>query len=235
MGKPILDKIRTFTDKPVTTIINTHTHGYHVSGNVEFPSTVEVVVQENTKSNMERMERRDPRPTETRESLDILKTNNHTGMPTRTFKDAMSIAGGPISSICIISASGTRMAIWWSSPLCASCTRATSSPEDLPNIDLVNGGSGLEWGNTLAKAHSGIKYVDAIITGHSTLMSMQDLKEHSDFLREFASAVREAKKNREDRGRRRQNMDHPCEYKNYPSPRPEQLRTPVQTIYDELK
>ena len=40
-GKPILDKIRTFTDKPVTTIINTHTHGDHVSGNVEFPSTVE--------------------------------------------------------------------------------------------------------------------------------------------------------------------------------------------------
>ena len=37
-GQPLLDKIRSVTDKPVTTIINTHTHGDHVSGNVEFPA-----------------------------------------------------------------------------------------------------------------------------------------------------------------------------------------------------
>ena len=54
-GQPILDKIKELTDKPVTTIINTHTHGDHVSGNVEFPATVDVVVQENTKANMEKM------------------------------------------------------------------------------------------------------------------------------------------------------------------------------------
>ena len=34
-GQPILDKIKTLTTKPVTTLINTHTHGDHVSGNVE--------------------------------------------------------------------------------------------------------------------------------------------------------------------------------------------------------
>lgn len=38
-GKPILDKIRELTPKPVTILINTHTHGDHVSGNVEFPAT----------------------------------------------------------------------------------------------------------------------------------------------------------------------------------------------------
>ena len=42
-GQPLLDKIKTVTDKPITMIINTHTHGDHVSGNVEFPATVEVV------------------------------------------------------------------------------------------------------------------------------------------------------------------------------------------------
>ena len=47
-GQPILDKIKELSPKPVTTIINTHTHGDHVSGNVEFPATVEVIVQENT-------------------------------------------------------------------------------------------------------------------------------------------------------------------------------------------
>jgi glyoxylase-like metal-dependent hydrolase (beta-lactamase superfamily II) len=38
-GQPLLEKIKTLTDKPVTMIINTHTHGDHVSGNVEFPAT----------------------------------------------------------------------------------------------------------------------------------------------------------------------------------------------------
>src|SRR5262245_44453550 len=51
-GQPILDKIKALTSKPITTIINTHTHGDHVSGNVDFPATVDVVTQENTKANM---------------------------------------------------------------------------------------------------------------------------------------------------------------------------------------
>src|SRR3954462_1247066 len=54
-GRPILDAVRTLTSKPVTTIINTHTHGDHVSGNVEFPASVEVIVQENTAANMQEM------------------------------------------------------------------------------------------------------------------------------------------------------------------------------------
>ena len=55
-GQPILDKIKELTPKPVTVLINTHTHGDHVSGNVEFPATVDIVVQENTKVNMEKMD-----------------------------------------------------------------------------------------------------------------------------------------------------------------------------------
>ena len=55
LGKPILDKIKELTPKPITLLINTHTHGYYVSGNLYFPATVDVVVQENTKANMEKM------------------------------------------------------------------------------------------------------------------------------------------------------------------------------------
>ena len=54
-GQPILTKIKQLTQKPITTIINTHTHGDHVSGNVEFPATVDVVVHDNTKVNMGKM------------------------------------------------------------------------------------------------------------------------------------------------------------------------------------
>src|SRR5687767_400037 len=34
-GQPILQKLKTLTDKPVTTIVNTHTHFDHVNGNAE--------------------------------------------------------------------------------------------------------------------------------------------------------------------------------------------------------
>ena len=51
-GQPLLEAIKKITDKPVTMIINTHTHGDHVSGNVEFPATVDIVTQENTAANM---------------------------------------------------------------------------------------------------------------------------------------------------------------------------------------
>src|ERR671931_1326075 len=54
-GQPILDKIKELTPKPITTLINTHTHGDHVSGNVEFPATVDVIVHENTAANMQEM------------------------------------------------------------------------------------------------------------------------------------------------------------------------------------
>ena len=38
-GQPLLDKIKTVSDKPMTTVINTHTHYDHVSGNVAMPAT----------------------------------------------------------------------------------------------------------------------------------------------------------------------------------------------------
>ena len=47
-GQPLLDKIKTLSDKPITTIINTHTHYDHVSGNVVVPATVEIIAHENT-------------------------------------------------------------------------------------------------------------------------------------------------------------------------------------------
>src|SRR5262245_10217289 len=91
-GRPILDKIKELTDKPVTTIINTHTHGDHVSGNVEFPATVEVIVQENTAANMKKMT--GPGSTAEKPGPAIFETNGGRGLPKRTFKDRMTIGNG---------------------------------------------------------------------------------------------------------------------------------------------
>ena len=47
-GEPILAQINALTSNPVTTLIDTHSHADHVSGNVAFPTTVEFVTHETT-------------------------------------------------------------------------------------------------------------------------------------------------------------------------------------------
>ena len=42
-GQAILDQLKTVTDKPVTHIINTHTHGDHTGSNDFFPASVDIV------------------------------------------------------------------------------------------------------------------------------------------------------------------------------------------------
>ena len=54
-GAAIIDELKEITDKPVTMIVNTHTHFDHVGGNTEFPATVDIVAHENTASLMKEM------------------------------------------------------------------------------------------------------------------------------------------------------------------------------------
>ena len=48
-GQVLLDKIHGVTNKPITTIINTHTHGDHTGSNEAFGASVDFVAHENTK------------------------------------------------------------------------------------------------------------------------------------------------------------------------------------------
>src|SRR5436190_14397869 len=54
-GQAILDQVKKVTDKPITYIVNTHTHGDHTGSNQFFPATVEIITQENTDANMKKM------------------------------------------------------------------------------------------------------------------------------------------------------------------------------------
>src|SRR6185437_8865680 len=93
-GQPILDKIKTLTDKPVTTLINTHTHGDHVSGNVEFPASVDIVVQENTAANMKKMIPNSTAADQKVPAKTIFDEHNGQGLPKHTFKDKMTLFKG---------------------------------------------------------------------------------------------------------------------------------------------
>jgi len=53
-GQDIIDAVGELTDKPITHVINTHTHFDHSGGNIELPDTVSFVVHENTLAQMSR-------------------------------------------------------------------------------------------------------------------------------------------------------------------------------------
>src|SRR5262249_38343672 len=55
-GSRILEQVKSVTARPVTMIVNTHTHGDHTGSNGELPRSVQIVAHENTKTNMARME-----------------------------------------------------------------------------------------------------------------------------------------------------------------------------------
>ena len=90
-GQPLLEQIKALTSNPVTTLINTHSHHDHVSGNVAFPTTVEFVAHETTKANMEVMRAYSGR---TEPPANVFAETNGHGLPTRTFRDRMSLGRG---------------------------------------------------------------------------------------------------------------------------------------------
>jgi glyoxylase-like metal-dependent hydrolase (beta-lactamase superfamily II) len=189
-GQPIIDAIKDLTPKPVTTIINTHTHGDHVSGNVEFPATVDIIVQDNTRANMAKMMSppgmgsASPAPT-------IFDRHNGAGMPKRTFSDRMTIGGGADEiDLYYFGRGHTNGDAWVVFPALRFVHSGDIfAGKGLPILDTNNGGSGLEIGDSLARAHDGIKNVDAIITGHSTVMTWADLAEYAQFNKDFAASV----------------------------------------------
>ena len=173
-GQPILDKIKELSTKPVTVLINTHTHGDHVSGNVEFPASVDVVAHANTKTNMEKMK--------------IFAENANRGMVKRTFADRMTIGKGADQiDLYYFGPGHTNGDAWVVFPALRTMHAGDIfGNKGLPLIDGTNGGSVLHLPATLQKAHSGIKGVETIINGHMpTQTTWADLKMFADLNQEF--------------------------------------------------
>ena len=232
-GQPILDKIKELTNKPVTTLINTHTHGDHVSGNVEFPATVDIVVQENTKANMEKMVAPTGFPPAT---TNIFKENNGKGMPKRTFKDRMTLGKGSDEiDLYYFGRGHTNGDAWIVFPSLRTVHAGDIfAGKNVPLLDANNGGSGIAIVDSLQKAYDTVKNVDTIITGHSTQMTWADLKEYIEFNREFLGDVRAAKKAGKTIDEVATTWKIPPKYVGYAAPQANRLKGNVQVIYDEL-
>ena len=184
-GQPVIDAIGTFTDEPVMTIINTHTHGDHTSGNVEFPATVEIVAQANTKTNMTK--ETGPRD----ERNDIFKGDNARFLPKRTFTDRMSLGeGADRIDLYYFGRGHTDGDAWIVFPALRVMQAGDSfSGKNPPYLDARNGASSLDYPETLARAVKTIGDVDLVISGHAGVMTWEDLRAYADFNRELLGAV----------------------------------------------
>lgn len=238
-GQPILDKIKELTPKPVVRIINTHTHGDHVSGNVEFPANVEVVTQENTAANMKKMapvtglsQPGAPAPP------NIFDQNGGRGLPKRTFKDRMTLGSGADRiELYYFGRGHTNGDAWVLFPaLRVVHAGDIFSGKNLPILDANNGGSGVDIGDSLTKAAAGIgNQVDSIITGHSTVMTVADLREYAQFNKDFLADMRQAKSSGKSVDDVVKSWKMPAKYTGYAPVQEQRLRSNAQVIFDELK
>jgi cyclase len=179
----------------VTTLINTHTHGDHVSGNVAFPATVDIVVQANTAENMKKMIPNSTAADQTVPKQTIFQENGGKGLPKRTFKDKMTLGKGADEVDLFYFGRGhTNGDAWVLFPAIRVLHAADIfSGKNIPLLDANNGGSAVEIGNSLDKAANTLngKY-DTIVTGHANEMTPADLKEYAQFNRDFVAEVKAA-------------------------------------------
>jgi cyclase len=231
-GPEIIAQVKSVTDKPVTMIINTHTHFDHSGSNTEFPATVEFVAHENTRANM-------AQPTcPPVTHCEAFKGENEKYLPKRTFKDRMSLLSGKDRIDLYYFGRGHTNGDTW---VVFPGVRAMHSGDmfqrkNMPFVDAMsNSGNALEFSHTLKGAASTIKGVDTIVPGHSpTLMTWNDFKEYTDFYAEFVANVLKAMKAGKTADEAASSYKPSERFKNYEVDEP-RVKQNVASIYESSK
>jgi cyclase len=218
-GQTFLDKLKTVTTKPVTRIINTHTHGDHTGNDDKFGATVELVAQDNTKANMAKM--------------DAFKGDKGQFLPKKTFADKLTVGTGKDRiDLYYFGAGHTNGDAFIVFPaLRILHTGDMFAWKDGPGCDRTNGGSCISFPQTLAKVVSTIKDIDTVIPGHSPMMKMKDVQDYQKFTADLAAHAQAANK-------AGQTVDQAFEafkVDKYPGYKNERVKASIQAVYDELK
>jgi cyclase len=225
-GQPILDRIKTVTDKPVTTIINTHTHDDHTGSNNFFGASVETIVHENTRTNMMRS--------------DAFKGTNAKFVPKRTYRDKLTLGSGRDQvDLHYLGAGHTNGDTFVVFPaLRVMHTGDMFAWKALPYIDTSNGGSVVAHAETLGNVVSTMHNVDTIITGHTPVLTWSELREYAEFNRDFVSWAREQIKAGKSVDQAAGEYRVPAKYKGYSisaNPQFGDAKGNTEIVYKELK
>ena len=217
-GQALLDKLKTITPKPVTTIINTHTHGDHTGNDDKF-GKVEIIAHENTKANMAKM------PAFAGDKAQYL--------PSKTFSDKLTVGKGAtqieLHYFGKAHTSGDAVLIF--PALRIAQMGDMFAWKDAPRCDTANGGSCVEYPKTLAGAITVLKNIDTVIPGHSPMMKVSDVQEYQRFLADLVSSAQASKK----AGKSVDDATAAFSVAKYPGYKNENVKAAIQVIYDESK
>ena len=232
-GQPLIDRIAELTDNPVTTLINTHAHFDHVSGNVEFPASVEVVAHTNTARLMDEW---NPVTGFPGDFPDVFETSGGQGLPTQTYDDRLTLGSGDDQvDLYYFGRGHTGGDTWVVFPSLRVMHAGDMFPgKQVPIMDASNGGSGVDYAQTLRNAHAGVSDIDQIISGHSTQMTRDDLAQMADFVDAFVEAVRAGKAAGQSAQQVAEGWSVPPQFEGFGSPPAERLQAYVQVIFEEL-
>jgi len=151
----ILAKVKTLTDKPVRYVLNTHHHGDHSGGTAALQAEgVEVVAHENARANIVR--------------------NNQAGAPHLSFEEQINLhlGGKEVRALYFGRAHTNGDSIIYFPQLGAIHT-GDMFVRGAPFIDYGNGGSALEWDDTLNSVLQ-LEF-DTVIPGHGPVGTRDDL------------------------------------------------------------
>ena len=217
-GQALLDKLKTITTKPVTTIINTHTHGDHTGNDDKF-GKVEIIAHENTKANMAKM------PAFAGEKAQYL--------PGKTFATTLNIGSGrdaiQLHYFGRAHTNGDAVLIFPGHRIAQMGDMFAW--KDAPRCDTANGGSCVEYPKTVAAAAAALKNIDTVIPGHSPMMKVADVQEYARFLADMVASAQASKK----AGKSVDEATAAFSIAKYTGYKGENVKAAIQVVYDETK
>ena len=228
-GQDIIAHVRELTDKPITTVINTHTHFDHSGGNTELPDTVNFVVHENT---LAQMSRETCQPVT---NCDAFKGADAKYLPKFSYSDRMSLFNGAdridLYHFGRGHTDGDTFVVFREARTLH--TGDMFQRKGLPFIDVANGnGSASEFGETLKKAVAGIPDVDTVIPGHNpTPVAWSEFVAFSGFFNDVVSKAQNGMAAGLSVDEVVAAYSVPGQYSDFQAPEGS-LRTTVQHVYD---